>query len=130
MMYLKSVLPNACAVLVRRGCAGGLCGGLCGILGVVRGLGRGASNPVQLEAPTWQNVAVVREITTFYRISSLQDRFHLIGVDLPLSRPLRVTQIHKCVRKTMVGHSTEYNFVVQCLRGFSGNICAGTGLFP
>ena len=75
MMYLKSVLPNACAALVRRGCAGGLCGGLCGILGVVRGLGRGASNPVQLEAPTWQNLAVVQGITTFYRISRLRDLF-------------------------------------------------------
>ena len=55
MMYVKSVLPNCCAVVVRRGCAGGLCGGLCGILGVVQGVGRGASNPVQLEAPTCEN---------------------------------------------------------------------------
>jgi hypothetical protein len=28
---------------------------LCGILGVVQGVGRGASNPVQLEAPTCEN---------------------------------------------------------------------------
>ena len=40
MMYLKRVLANGCAVLVRRGCAGGFCAGFCGIMGVVRGLGR------------------------------------------------------------------------------------------
>ena len=71
-------MRSLCGGVVRGGCAD-LGGGLCGDLGGCAGLVRGASQPAHLATEILQNLALVREISTFSLLSDHEPILHGIA---------------------------------------------------